>query len=95
MGVAHTIRSKLNTALEPDRLEITDESDQHVGHVGARPKGETHFRLSVVSSRFRGMTKVARQRMVYRALAADIASDIHALALTTLTPEEDDSALKT
>ena len=89
MVVAQTIRSKLNAALNPNRLEIVDESDRHVGHAGARPEGETHFRVSVVSSRFRGLSKVDRQRLVYRALAAELASDIHALALTTRTPEED------
>ena len=94
LSVADTIRSKLGVALDPERLEITDESHRHVGHAGARPQGETHFRISVVSSRFHGLSRVVRQRLVYRALAADMVTDIHALALTTLTPEEHKSGHK-
>lgn len=88
MGVADTIRSKLNDGLSPDSLEIEDESAQHAGHAGARPGGESHFRVTIVSAAFAGHSRVDRQRMVYGILAEELAGPIHALALFTHTPEE-------
>lgn len=89
MRVAEAIRRKLSEALAPERLEIEDESAMHAGHAGARPEGESHFRVLVVSRRFEGLGRVARQREVYQILSEELSSDIHALALRTLTPEED------
>ena len=89
MSVADTIRSKLTERLAPVRLELVDESHRHMGHAGARPEGETHFALTIVSAAFAGMSRVARQRLVYETLAAELAGRVHALSLTTLTPEED------
>ena len=88
MTVADTIERKLTDALTPDRLEIVDESHRHAGHAGARPEGETHFRVVIVAAAFAGQSRVARQRMVYRVLAAELADRVHALALSTLTPDE-------
>ncbi len=90
MRVAQAIESKIKTELEPTRLDIEDESARHHGHAGARPEGESHFRVTVVSAKFEGLSRLARQRLVYRLLADEMKSDIHALALTTLTPDEDD-----
>ncbi len=89
MSVADRIREKVTTALKPLRLEVTDESHQHAGHVGATPEGETHFRLTIVSPRFDGKSRVARQRMVYRVLAEELAGPVHALSLTTIAADED------
>ena len=89
MRVQNRIRQKLSDALGPSRLEIVDESHMHAGHAGARPEGESHFRVTVVSPAFDGKSRVDRQRLVYGALAEELASDIHALALVTLTPGED------
>ena len=89
MSVADTIRRKLTERFAPVRLELVDESERHAGHAGARPEGETHFALTIVSAAFAGMSRVARQRLVYEALAAELASRVHALSLTTRTPEED------
>ena len=89
MRVAQTIETKLNEHLAPARLEISDESARHHGHSGARPEGESHFSVTVVSTTFEGMNRIERQRLVYRVLADEMKSDIHALALTTLTPAED------
>ena len=89
MSVQASIRRKLSGALSPRRLEIVDESARHAGHVGARPEGETHFRITIVSARFAGLSRIARQRLVHDLLADDLKSDIHALALKTVTPEED------
>ena len=89
MQVRDAIERSLTLALSPARLEIVDESHRHAGHAGARPEGESHFRLTVVCAAFEGKSRVDRQRLVYGALAELMASRIHALALTTLTPAED------
>ncbi len=92
MTMVDIIRDNLTAAFSPQSLEVVDESHLHAGHGGARPGGETHFRVSVVSSAFDGQSRVTRQRAVYKALAAQMADQIHALALTTQTPAEADSA---
>ena len=89
MSVADTIRRKLTERFAPVRLDLVDESERHAGHLGARPEGETHFALTIVSAAFAGMSRVARQRLVYEALAAELANRVHALSLTARTPEED------
>ncbi|MBM3505191.1 MAG: BolA family transcriptional regulator [Alphaproteobacteria bacterium] len=89
MRVQQALRDKLMGALAPSRLDIVDESRMHAGHAGARPEGESHFRLTIVSEKFRGLTRLARQRLVYAAVSEEMRRDVHALALTTLTPEED------
>lgn len=92
VSVANDIESKINAALNPLRLEIVDESAQHAGHAGmrghAREGGETHFRLTIVSSSFEGKSRIARQRMVYDVLSGELAAGVHAIAMTTLTPAE-------
>lgn len=74
-------------SLEPQLVEITDESALHARHEGAR-FGGGHFRLTIVSDRFANLNTVARHRLVYAALAALIGSRIHALSITALTPDE-------
>jgi BolA family transcriptional regulator, general stress-responsive regulator len=88
-AVAKTIDNKLRTRFAPARLLIEDESSRHEGHAGHREGGETHFKVEIVSDEFEGKTRVARQRLVYEALKDELARDVHALALTTLTPAED------
>ncbi len=88
MSVARTIEAKLASALAPTHLSVIDESRLHAGHAGARPGGESHFRVQVVSARFEGLPRLARQREVHRLLAAELAGPVHALALETLTPAE-------
>ncbi len=87
MSVAARIRERL-AALEPVHLELVDESAQHAGHAGARPGGNTHWRLVIVSPRFAGQSTVARHRMVYQALGELMQNPIHALAITARSPEE-------
>jgi BolA protein len=89
MTVKSAIEKKLAEGLKPRRLSIVDESHKHAGHAGARAGGESHFRVEVVSAAFAGLTRVARQRLVYGLLAEELKGLIHALALSTLTPEED------
>jgi BolA protein len=89
MSVADTMRQKLTGRFAPRRLDIVDESHRHAGHAGALPEGETHFAVTIVSAVFAGHNRVARQRLVYQTLAEELAARIHALSLTTLTPDED------
>jgi BolA protein len=89
MRIADRIRTKLTTALQPARLVIRDDSHRHAGHAGARPEGETHFHVEIVSAAFAGAGRVARQRRVYALLAEELAGPVHALGLVTMTPEED------
>jgi len=91
--VRAAIEAKLAAALAPcASLDVIDESGQHAGHAGARgvasPSGETHFRVVAVSPAFSGLGLVARHRLVYGALAEEIAGPVHALTLVTKTPEE-------
>jgi len=86
--VASTLRRKLAAAFAPTQLEIVDDSHRHAGHAGARPEGETHFSVTIVSPSFAGQSRVERQRRVYAALAEEMAGRVHALALKTLTPDE-------
>lgn len=88
MRVAARIRAKLTAALAPERLEIIDESHRHAGHAGARPGGETHFRVEIVSVAFEGQSRLLRQRRVHEILSDELKSNIHALSLVTLTPAE-------
>jgi BolA family transcriptional regulator, general stress-responsive regulator len=92
MQVRAAIEKKLIRALKPTRLSVVDESHRHAGHSGARPEGETHFRVAIVSAAFSGLSRVARQRLVYGALAEELKSRVHALALETRSPEEDAGA---
>ena len=89
MSVAGTIRDKLTERFAPTRLVIADESHRHAGHAGARPEGETHFAVTIVAAGFAGLNRVARQRRVYETLADELATQIHALSLTTLAADED------
>jgi BolA family transcriptional regulator, general stress-responsive regulator len=88
MRVAAEIKARL-AGLEPQRLELVDESARHVGHAGARPEGESHFRLRIVAEAFAGRSRLERQRMVYVALGDLLRTDVHALSITALTPAED------
>ena len=88
MQVAENIREKLSRALAPQRLEIVDESHLHAGHAGAREGGQSHFRLVIVAGACAGKSPVERQRLVYGLLADEFRAGLHALTLSTRTPEE-------
>lgn len=91
MNVATTrmdrIRSSLEAALAPTVLELTDESALHAGHAGAA-SGGGHYRLRIVSDKFDGLKLVMRHRLVYDAVHTMMHAEIHALAITALTPSE-------
>ena len=88
MRVRTAIEAKLVEAFAPVRLTVADESGRHAGHAGARPEGETHFRVELVSTAFTGRPRAERQRMVHRVLAAELAGGVHALELRLLAPDE-------
>ena len=88
MSVAQGIRDKLSAALSPIRLDVIDDSHRHEGHAGHDGRGESHFRLLIVSDLFVGLSRVDRQRLVHRILASELQDRVHALSMRTLTPEE-------
>jgi BolA family transcriptional regulator, general stress-responsive regulator len=83
-----TIAEKLAAAFAPLKLDVIDESHQHVGHAGHRPGGETHFRVHIVSEAFRGKSRVERHRMINQTLSAELAGGVHALAIHASAPGE-------
>jgi len=87
-AIFDAIHNKLTAAFEPVRLEIEDDSSRHAGHSGAREGGESHFNVLIEAQAFAGTPKVARQRMVYRALAEELAGPVHALSVKALAPGE-------
>ncbi len=87
-AVADRIRAKLEAALAPEKLEIVDDSHRHAGHAGAHAEGESHFTVRAVSAAFAGKNRVERQRIVYGALAEELAGRVHALALVLRAPGE-------
>ena len=74
-------------ALEPDHLEVIDDSHRHAGHAGAAD-GRGHFTVLVVSKRFAGVNTLRRHRLVYEAVGDLMVTDIHALSIEALAPGE-------
>lgn len=81
------MRERVERALAPEYLELTDESGAHVGHAGAE-SGAGHYRVVVVSARFAGADPIARHRLVYEAVGDLIPDAVHALAIVAYTPDE-------
>ncbi len=86
MDLSKAIRERL-AALEPQSLDLLDESELHAGHEGAKAGG-SHFRLTIVSPRFSGKDQITRHRMIYEVLGPLMRREIHALAIQALTPDE-------
>ncbi len=86
--VAGRIRAKLTDALSPVQCELRDESDSHVGHAGHDGRGQSHFSLFIVAEAFEERSRVDRQRLVYAALADELADRVHALSITARAPSE-------
>jgi BolA protein len=81
------IEQRLRQALQPDQIEVVDDSQQHAGHAGAREGG--HYTVHLVCARFSGLTRMARHRLVYDALGPLGPLGIHALAIRARAPGED------
>jgi len=87
-AILEAIQAKLTSAFAPTRLEVEDDSARHAGHAGATPGGESHFNVTIEAQAFAGEGRVARQRMVYHALAEELAGPVHALSVKALAPGE-------
>ena len=83
MSVSETIKKKLISEFKPQELEVIDESHLHAGHVGARPEGETHFRLVISSTNFIGKSRIDIQREIYKVLKDELNGPVHALTIKT------------
>jgi len=77
------ITQKVTAALQPQHLQLDNESHMHAG-----PRTDSHFKLVVVASAFQGLGKVRRHQMLYKLLADELQGSVHALALHLFTPEE-------
>jgi len=86
MNTADRIRERL-AALEPESYTLDDESAAHHGHAGAA-SGGGHFRLTIVSPKFRNLSTLARHRLVYETMGNLMQRDIHALSISAFAPEE-------
>jgi BolA protein len=83
---AELLRDRLESRFTPVQLLIEDESHLHEGHAGAA-LGLSHFRIRIVAEAFRGLSAVARHRLVYAAVDELMKSDIHALAIEAICPD--------
>ena len=86
--IAAEMLRRLNSALQPARVELIDESEQHRGHGGYNPAGESHFTLRIESQAFDGKSRVERQRLIYAALGDLMESRVHALSIRAIAPGE-------
>jgi BolA protein len=86
--VATEMLARLNSALSPTRIELTDDSEQHRGHGGYNPAGESHFSLRIESEAFAGKSRVERQRMIYATLGDLMNERVHALSIRAAAPGE-------
>ncbi len=79
---AEALRHRLQQVLQPDRLEVVDESADHLGHAGSNGTGlGTHFRVRISAPSFTGRSRVACHRLVYDALQDFLDAGLHALAI--------------
>ena len=86
--VAAEMLARLNSALSPTKMELIDDSEQHRGHGGYNPVGESHFSLRIESPLFAGKNRVERQRMIYAALGELMRERVHALSIRATAPGE-------
>lgn len=86
--IATEMLRRLDSALSPTRVELSDDSEKHRGHGGYNPAGESHFSLEIESRAFAGRSRVERQRMVYKALGDLMRDRVHALQIRARAPGE-------
>jgi len=84
MTIQQTITEKLQTAFNPEHLEVINESHMHNVPEGS----ESHFKVLIVSDDFKDKMLVARHRLVNKTLSEELNGGIHALALHTMTMQE-------
>ena len=85
MSVTEEMRARIESALQPTKLEIIDDSESHRGHAGFQEGGESHFKVTIQSPVFEPMNRIARHRAVHAALGPDLVGRIHALELKLST----------
>ncbi len=88
MTYQERMRAKLTAALSPDLLEIHDNSAKHAGHDGHDPRGESHFHIKIISSKFEGLSRVARHRLIYGSITEEMAERVHAVVIESIAPSE-------
>jgi BolA protein len=81
------LTERLRTGLDPEQLEVVDDSHRHAGHAGAAD-GRGHFTVLVVSQRFAGLSTLRRHRLVYEIVGDMMTTDIHALSIQAYAPGE-------
>lgn len=81
------MEQRLTDACSPTRLNIIDDSAQHVGHRGNQGGG--HFTVEITSPIFEGLSLVKRHQLVYKALGDFVGREIHAVSINAKTPDED------
>ena len=86
--VAAEMLARLKSALSPTMIELVDDSEQHRGHGGYNPAGESHFSLRIESPAFVDKNRVERQRMIYAALGDLMEARVHALSIRATAPGE-------
>ena len=81
------IEQLLTAAFNPTAILVKDQSHLHAGHAGAK-EGKGHFDVRLVSDKFNGQSRISRHRMVYDALGPFMQSDIHALRINAISPQD-------
>lgn len=81
------IRAALEQGLDTADVTIRDDSHLHIGHEGAK-SGLGHFHVTIRSPRFTGTSPIERHRLVYDALGSLMQTDIHALSIRAMAPQE-------
>ncbi|NRB71572.1 MAG: BolA family transcriptional regulator [Xanthomonadales bacterium] len=81
------IERRLRDVFQPESLQVEDESHLHAGHAGARD-GRGHFRVSIISEAFEGLSLIRRHRLVYEAMGSLMETDIHALSIEAIASSE-------
>ncbi|MFM7083629.1 MAG: BolA family protein [Hyphomicrobium sp.] len=89
MSLQKRIHEKLINRFHPLEMEIINESHKHAGHLSSPGSGESHFRVVIISQVFRGISRIARHRMVLDLLADELKEGVHALSLETYAPDEE------
>ena len=82
---ATLLRERL-AVLEPQSLDIEDESHRHAGHAGARDGG--HYKITIVAAAFAGHNTVKRHRLIHDAVGDLMRGRIHALSIRAFSPDE-------
>lgn len=90
MSVSDDLERRLRAGLDPEMIEIVDESERHRGHAGYREGGESHFRLTIRAAVLDGVGRVEKHRAIHSAIGPELMARIHALAIHVVAPDQRD-----